>query len=178
MTSKDNFTVTIDGVELDLDSIGFTFTPSTREQPATLRFQPSLAEGIHYFGFNAEDAKRTPVYDNIEDSEVRLRVSAQHRIDELYNYPNPFTDGTMFTFLLTGLEPPQEMEIKVYTVAGRLIRKLSYPPSAMRIGYNALKWDGRDEDGDELANGVYFYKVIARFADETSETIGRMAVLR
>lgn len=178
VTSVDNFTVTLDGEEMDLDSIGYTFTPATKEQPATLRFQPTLSDGIYYFGFNAEDAKRTPVYDNIQDSEVRLRISTQSRLAELYNFPNPFSNGTAFTFLLTGIEPPQEMEIKVYTVAGRLIRVLTYPASSMRIGYNALKWDGRDEDGDELANGVYFYKVIARFADETNETIGRMAVLR
>jgi hypothetical protein len=176
VTSKDNFTITLDGQEMDIDSIGYTFTAGTREQPATLRFQPTLEDGIYYFGFNAEDAKRTPVHDQVP--EVRVRVSTQSRLAELYNYPNPFQTETSFTFLLTGFEPPQEVEVKVYTVAGRLIRKLSYPASSMRIGYNALKWDGRDEDGDELANGVYFYKVITRFTDETSETIGRMAVMR
>lgn len=176
VTSKENFTITLDGEEMDIDSIGYTFTAGTKEQPATLRFQPNLADGIYYFGFNAEDAKKTPVFDEVP--EVRVRVSTQSRIAELYNYPNPFRTETSFTFLLTGFEPPQEVEIKVYTVAGRLIRKLSYPASSMRIGYNALKWDGRDEDGDELANGVYFYKVITHFTDETSETIGRMAVMR
>ncbi|MFA6233205.1 MAG: C25 family cysteine peptidase [Bacteroidota bacterium] len=176
VTSKDNFTITLDGEEMDLDSIGFTMTPATNNQPATLRFQPTLKDGIYYFGFNAEDAKKTKVYDEVK--EVRLRVSTQSRIAELYNYPNPFQGETSFTFLLTGMEPPKEVEVKIYTVAGRLIRKISYPASSMRVGYNALKWDGRDEDGDELANGVYFYKIIAKFTDETFENIGRMAVMR
>ncbi|MBE0644068.1 MAG: hypothetical protein IH600_08310 [Bacteroidetes bacterium] len=176
VSSKDNFTVTIDGEAMDLDSIGFTMTPASNGQPATLRFQPTLKDGIYYFGFNAEDAKKTPVYDEVP--EVRLRVSTQSRIAEMYNYPNPFQGETSFTFLLTGVEPPQEVEVKVYTVAGRLIRRISYPASSMRIGYNALKWDGRDEDGDELANGVYFYKIIAKFTDESFENIGRMAVMR
>jgi hypothetical protein len=176
VTSKDNFTVTLDGDVMDLDSIGFTMTPASKDQPATLRFQPTLKDGIYYFGFNAEDAKKTPVYDEVK--EVRLRVSTQSRIAEMYNYPNPFKGETSFTFLLTGMEPPQELEVKVYTVAGRLIRRISYPASSMRVGYNALKWDGRDEDGDELANGVYFYKIIAKFTDETFENIGRLAVMR
>ncbi|MFZ1731421.1 MAG: C25 family cysteine peptidase [Bacteroidota bacterium] len=176
VTSKDNFTITLDGDVMDLDSIGFTMTPGTSSQPATLRFQPTLKDGIYYFGFNAEDAKKTPVYDEV--TEVRLRVSTQSRIAEMYNYPNPFQGETSFTFLMTGMEPPQELEVKVYTVAGRLIRKISYPASSMRVGYNSLKWDGRDEDGDELANGVYFYKIIAKFTDETFENIGRMAVMR
>jgi hypothetical protein len=176
VTSKDNFTITLDGEPMDLDSIGFTMTPATKDQPATLRFQPTFEDGIYYFGFNAEDAKKTPVYDDVP--EVRLRVSTQSRIAELYNYPNPFDHETSFTFLLTGAEPPREVEVKVYTVAGRLIRKLSYPASTMRIGYNGLKWDGRDEDGDVLANGVYFYKIITKFTDQTFENIGRMAVMR
>ncbi|MDX9759811.1 MAG: C25 family cysteine peptidase [Bacteroidota bacterium] len=176
VTSRDHFTVTVDGEDMDLDSIGFVFTPATKEQPATLRFQPTLADGIYYFGFNAEDAKNTPVYDEVP--EIRVRVSTDNRIAEVYNFPNPFQNETAFTFLLTGAEPPREVEVKVYTVAGRLIRTLSYPASSMRIGYNALKWDGRDQDGDTLANGVYFYKIITHFTDETSETIGRMAVLR
>lgn len=176
VTSQDNFTITLDGEPMDLDSIGFTMTAATKDQPATLRFQPTLADGIYYFGFNAEDAKRTPVYDEVP--EVRLRVSTQSRIAELYNYPNPFDHETSFTFLLTGAEPPPEVEVKIYTVAGRLIRKLSYPASTMRIGYNGLKWDGRDEDGDALANGVYFYKLIAKFTDQSFENIGRMAVMR
>lgn len=176
VTSREHFTVTLDGEDVDVDSIGYVFTPATKEQPATLRFQPTLADGIYYFGFNAEDAKRTPVYDQVP--EIRVRVSTDNRIAEVYNFPNPFQNETAFTFLLTGAEPPREVEVKVYTVAGRLIRSLTYPASSMRIGYNALKWDGRDQDGDALANGVYFYKILTHFTDETSETIGRMAVLR
>lgn len=174
--SIEHFTVTLDGLELDLDSIDHDFTPSTKDAPARLRFQPVLEDGIYYFGFNGMDGKDIMVYE--EPREIRVRVSTENRIAELYNYPNPTEGETAFTFLLTGVEPPQEVEVKVYTVAGRLIRKLSYPASSMRIGYNALKWDGRDEDGDEIANGVYFYKIIANFPDTSFEEIGRMVVMR
>ncbi|MDT8324279.1 MAG: C25 family cysteine peptidase, partial [Bacteroidota bacterium] len=174
--SVDNFTVTVDGQELDFDSLDYQFTPSTKENPATLLFQPELEDGVYYFGFNGIDGKDVPVYE--ETPELRLRVSTANRIEELYNYPNPFAGETAFTFLLTGAEPPRDLRVKIYTVAGRLIRVLTFPASSMRIGYNALKWDGRDEDGDELANGVYFYKVIAEFTDNTFEQIGRMAVMR
>jgi hypothetical protein len=173
---KKHFTVSIDGIELDFDSLDYQFTPSTKSSPAMLRFQPMLEDGIYYFGFNGTDGKEVPVYE--EAPELRLRVSTESRIDELFNYPNPFAGETSFTFRLTGMEPPQELSVKIYTVAGRLIRVLDYPASSMRIGYNALKWDGRDEDGDELANGVYFYKIIAKFTDDTFENIGRMAVMR
>ncbi|MCB2203826.1 hypothetical protein KQI65_03690 [bacterium] len=175
--SVENLTVTIDGEEIAFDSLDYDFTPSTKSTPAILRFQLELADGIYYFGFNGVDAKSVPVYED-EVPELRLIVSTENRIAEMYNYPNPFTNETSFTFLLTGAEPPQELKVKVYTVAGRLIRVLDFPPTSMHIGYNALKWDGRDEDGDELANGVYFYKIVANFTEETFEEIGRMAVMR
>ncbi len=175
--SAEHFDVTLDGLALDLDSIDHDLTPSTKESPATLRFQPHLDDGVYYFGFNARDGKDVPVYED-EVPEIMVRVSTEGRIAELYNFPNPFQRETAFTFLLTGAEPPQDIEVKIYTVAGRMIRRLAFPASSMRIGYNALKWDGRDQDGDELANGVYFYKVIATFPDKSFEEIGRMAVMR
>ena len=107
-------------------------TPSTKDSPARLRFQPVLEDGIYYFGFNGMDGKDILVYE--EPREIRVRVSTESRIAELYNYPNPTEGETAFTFLLTGVEPPQEVEVKIYTVAGRLIRKLGYPASSMRIG--------------------------------------------
>jgi hypothetical protein len=173
---KEKYRVSIDGDLLDLDSISVSFTPSTRETPAVLRFQPLLADGEYYFGFNAMDGADQRVYE--EDLEIYLRVSSQSRITELYNYPNPFAGETSFTFLLTGADVPDEVQVKVYTIAGRLIRTMTWPATSLRIGYNALKWDGRDQDGDEIANGVYFFKLISRFHDTTVEEIGRMSVLR
>jgi hypothetical protein len=176
ISEKEKFRVSIDGDALSLDSLSASFTPSTRETPAVLRFQPNLADGEYYFGFNATDGNDQKVYE--EDLEIRVRVSSQSRIAEMYNYPNPFSGETQFTFLLTGAGVPEEIQVKVYTVAGRLIRTMTYPPTAVRIGYNALKWDGRDEDGDAIANGVYFYKLISRFSDTTVEEVGRMSVLK
>jgi flagellar hook assembly protein FlgD len=43
-----------------------------------------------------------------------------------------------------------------------------------------IPWDGRDRDGDEVANGVYLYKVVARTLDGryTSEALGKLAKVR
>lgn len=176
LTSREGFRVTIDGDALDLDSVNASFTPSVGNTPAMLRFQPQLADGEYYFGFNARDGNDQLAF--VEDLEVLVRVTTANRITQLYNYPNPSVGATDFTFILTGATPPDEVQVKIFTVAGRLIRTLNYPGSATRIGFNALKWDGRDEDGDVPANGVYFYKVISKFNDTTAEEIGRMAVMR
>jgi len=73
---------------------------------------------------------------------------------------------------------PDEFLIKVYTIAGRLIRDISLPQSRLQIGFNKILWDGRDQDGDELGNGVYFYKIIAKFPDKTQVKTQKLAKVR
>ena len=80
----------------------------------------------------------------------------------MYNYPNPFPNDTYFTFELRGQNAPEELKIRIFTVAGRLIRDISIPPSDLHVGFNTIYWNGRDQDGDEVANGVYFYKIMAK----------------
>jgi hypothetical protein len=63
---------------------------------------------------------------------------------QVFNYPNPFSDNTYFTFELRGIIPPQEFKIKIFTVAGRLIREINVPTSSLQIGFNKIPWDGRD----------------------------------
>ena len=94
------------------------------------------------------------------------------------NHPNPFTEKTHFTFELRGVVVPQEFKIKVFTVAGRLIRIIDVPPSDLRIGFNTIAWDGRDQDGDEIANGLYFYKIVSKVGDEIKTITQKLAKVK
>jgi flagellar hook assembly protein FlgD len=60
-------------------------------------------------------------------------------------------------------------------VAGRLIRELKYFDE---VGYVEHEWDGTDEAGVEVANGVYYLRFVARRGDERIERIEKMARLR
>jgi flagellar hook assembly protein FlgD len=58
------------------------------------------------------------------------------------------------------------------TVSGKVVREITQDQlGAIRIGRNITEyaWDGRDEFGDRLANGIYFYKVFTGIAGETIE---------
>ena len=55
--------------------------------------------------------------------------------------------------------------IRIFTVSGRVVREITQDElGPLRIGNNATDyaWNGRDEFGDQLANGVYLYKVSIR----------------
>ena len=98
----------------------------------------------------------------------------------MYNYPNPFKDGTYFTFIVTGDKIPDQLYLKIYTVAGRLIRTINVSSAELGsdVGFKRIYWDGKDEDGDEIANGVYFYKVIYKVKDVVKTVTQKLAKIK
>ncbi|MBK8231371.1 MAG: hypothetical protein IPK72_12435 [Candidatus Eisenbacteria bacterium] len=71
--------------------------------------------------------------------------------------------------------------MKVFTPTGREIARLE--PTRVRptrLAEEGLLWDGRDGDGDPLANGVYFYKITAKpvAGGKSVEHFGRLVVSR
>ncbi|MCZ6679368.1 MAG: alpha-glucuronidase family glycosyl hydrolase [Candidatus Poribacteria bacterium] len=96
------------------------------------------------------------------------------RLDVLYNHPNPFDQATTFIYELT--RDADEISISIYTKAGRRVRVLK--DISAQEGYNEAMWDGRDEDGEPLANGVYLYRIRGGADDEQVQAFGRLAILR
>ncbi len=123
--------------------------------------------------------KAWDIQNNSSETEIYFTISLADDLTLLnvVNYPNPFSNSTTFTFQRIGIDPIN-VEVKIFSIAGRLIGKLN----AYNIADRSVRipWDGRDSDGAELANGVYLYKLIARSLDgqHTSETIGKLAVIR
>ncbi|HON17749.1 MAG TPA: C25 family cysteine peptidase [Salinivirgaceae bacterium] len=96
---------------------------------------------------------------------VQFEVINRSTITRLLNYPNPFSTSTRFVFTLTGSKIPDELRIQIYSVSGRLVREITLEElGPIRIGENITQfaWDGTDQYGDRLANGVYFYRVITK----------------
>ena len=88
----------------------------------------------------------------------------------MLNYPNPFARNTQFTFEITA---PAEIAVTIYTLQGRKIKAL--PKQSFSEGYHHLDWDGRDEYGGRLANGVYLYRLEASDNNSKVSIIGKLA---
>ncbi len=167
-------TLSIDGRDddkIDLTDL-FNYDAGSYTRGTILYPLTNLAEGRHTVEIKA--------WDNLNNSNTvtaDFTIQPQDRLilSEVLNYPNPFRQRTTFTF---GLNLAAEIRIKIFTLSGRLIRTLE-PFDAQR-GFNMMEWDGRDADGDELANGVYLYKIIAtqRQSNESlrAEEIGKLVV--
>ena len=96
------------------------------------------------------------------DYKVGFEVVRESMITNVLNYPNPFTTQTRFVFTLTGTDIPDRFRIRIFNVRGTVVKEIDQTElGPIRIGLNVTDyaWDGTDEWGDELANGVYFYQV-------------------
>lgn len=94
---------------------------------------------------------------------VAFQVINKPMISNMLNYPNPFTTSTAFVFTLTGSEVPQNVRIQILTITGKVVREITKEElGPLHIGRNIteFKWDGTDQYGQKLANGVYLYRVI------------------
>ncbi|HWP81075.1 MAG TPA: C25 family cysteine peptidase [Bacteroidota bacterium] len=152
------------------------FESRSGPEKALVVYRPRLAKGEHRLSIQVQDATG-----NLADTaaqEIRFRVETESRLLNVVNIPNPFSRETDFTFNIVGSTLPEELLIKIYSVSGRLIHQITLPQSSLRFGFNQVRWNGRDAEGDELANGVYFYKLVMRLGEKNEEVIQKLAKVR
>lgn len=158
--------LTLDGVEVPEQQRKLFQDPDSR-QVMTVTYSPDLAAGEHELAIEAKD-----INGNVATLSSTFRVEGVFSLASLANHPNPFQQQTTIAFLLT--ETASEVKLAIYTVSGRLIRTYTLQGIA---GYHEVDWDGTDEDGNEVANGVYYLKFTAENNSNKIERFEKMARL-
>jgi hypothetical protein len=135
--------------------------PNT-DNTAMLEFKPYfLQDGDYQLTVTGKDRSEN-IAGNIT-YKVAFRVINKAMISNMLNYPNPFTTSTAFVFTITGSEVPQNIRIQILTITGKIVRDITKDElGPLRVGTNIteFKWDGTDQFGQKLANGIYLYRVI------------------
>lgn len=129
---------------------------------------------------NPQESLTVYVSDNCFNQTIKkiiLNTNIYDRIsiEDILIYPNPLKThkGLWITFVLS---QSAKVNIKIYTIAGRLVKVISEIPC--HPGYNQWFWDGRDEYGDELSNGVYFVHILAEGSSGTDKKIEKFIIAR
>jgi hypothetical protein len=133
-----------------------------------IKYTPAkLNDGLYSLRIRAKDV--TGNYNVKNDYEIEFEVINESSITKFYPYPNPVVNSMKFVFTLTGEVIPEKIKIQITTTAGKVVREIFKEELGnVKIGNNIsdFTWDGTDQYGDRLANGVYFYKVFIEKANE------------
>ncbi len=133
-----------------------------------------LADGNYTIKLKAWDT-----YNNFSEVSINFNVKSDQAlsVNNVFNYPNPMTDATAFTFQ-HNFDLPLSAEIDIYTVAGRKIKVLKR--TNIMDKFVSIEWDGKDDDGDYIANGTYIYKLIVKTDDGSYSKVhtGKLAKLK
>lgn len=151
----------------DNDTLRFTPASSGSDNSAVVDFFPQFTSQYNPEGDEYELIVKGKDRSGNKAGESEYRVAftviTKPMISNLLNYPNPFSTSTAFVFTLTGGEVPQNMKIQILTITGKIVREITKDElGPIRIGRNIteFKWDGTDQFGQKLANGVYLYRFV------------------
>ena len=151
----------------DNDTLRFNPATSGTNNTATIDFFPYFAtqynpEGDEY-QLIVRGKDRSGNRSGESEYRVAFKIINKPMISNMLNYPNPFSTSTAFVFTITGSEVPNNIKIQILTVTGKIVREITKDElGPIRIGRNITeyKWDGTDQFGQKLANGVYLYRVV------------------
>ncbi|EMR04117.1 putative type IX secretion system sortase PorU2 [Cesiribacter andamanensis] len=147
---------------ISLQSAAVRFYPASPQENCRIEFSAGpLEDGLYTLQVQAEDASGNKA--GTRPYTIAFEVVSESSVTHFYPYPNPFSTATRFAFTLTGNEIPDDLKIQIMTVSGKVVREIMKEElGPLRIGNNLTQyaWDGTDEWGDRLANGVYLYRVV------------------
>jgi len=113
--------------------------------------------------FNDTITAQTHAVDMITGVDDDANLLPDSRIVLYGNVPNPFNPVTFIGFYLPR---PEVVSLRVYDLAGRLVRTL-YQSDFLEAGHHECSWNGQDESGRTVAAGVFCYRLESGSYSET-----------
>ncbi|MBP7821497.1 MAG: hypothetical protein KA010_01145, partial [Saprospiraceae bacterium] len=155
---------------VSLNDPNVTFIPATSAGPNG-KNNKAIVEINNEFPYNGEYQLLVQAQDvsgnesGKIDYKVRFEVIKESSLSNMFNYPNPFSTATRFVYTLTGLETPSQFKVQILSVSGKIVKEIDqneFGPLKAGTHLSDFVWDGTDDFGDRLANGVYLYRVLAK----------------
>lgn len=122
----------------------------------------NLQEGSHTLKLKAWDN-----YNNASVAQISFNVVNSNglTISRLFNYPNPFTDKTLFYFEHNCPQSIIDYELTIFSVSGKQVKTLTGSFYGEKFLSPPIEWNGADDFGDRIGRGVYFYCLKIRNSD-------------
>jgi hypothetical protein len=135
-----------------------------------------LEDGPHTLSLKAWD-----VYNNSSTKTIDFVVAEDETValTHVLNYPNPFTTSTEFFFEHNQNCNNLQVQLQIFTIAGNLVKTISQRVNMNGFRSEGIPWNGRDDYGDQLAKGVYIYRLkVVTETGESAEKLEKLVVLK
>ena len=171
-----DITATLDGDRSSALILNDFFQANTdSHNSGSLRYPYSgLEKGKHEISVKVWD-----IHNNSADSTISFLVvdSEEMLIEELFNYPNPFSDFTLFSIEHNRPDREMRLVIRIYDLNGALVRLIDRQIYSPGYRLEPPRWDGRSEGGGTLGAGVYVYSATLSTSEGEEATAGGKLVL-
>jgi hypothetical protein len=119
----------------------------------------NLSIGPHVLRIKAWDT-----FNNSAEKEIEFIAARNEKLalEHILNYPNPFAGHTTFHFDHNRSGDALDVQVQIFTVSGKLVRTLTAYVLTSESHVSSISWDGRDDYNDQLARGVYVYRLSVR----------------
>ena len=149
--------------KINLTGNDVVFYPAGENNTFELKYKPkNLPDGIYTLRVQAKDV--TGNKSGSKPYTIQFEVINEVAVSNFLPYPNPFSTRMWFVYTLTG-DLPDQIRVQIFTITGKLVRSIFMDElGPLKIGTHKTDfvWDGTDDYGDQLANGLYIYKVSVR----------------
>jgi hypothetical protein len=135
-----------------------------------------IEPGAHTLTFKAWD-----VNNNSSERSIGFVVKEKEspELSHVLNYPNPFTTSTKFFFEHNQVNTALESQIQIFTVSGKLVKTINTLVNTQGFRSEGIAWDGKDDFGDQLAKGVYIYRLSIKTDDGgNAEKLEKLVILK
>jgi len=162
--SWDNENFGDNGIELMLYDVGKDRVVSMREMTS---YSFHLGEG-------EEESKKFRIY---YGDEVFIREELKPAGITLGNaYPNPFNQSTVMPFTLPKGNGIYTVKVEIYNTMGQRVKVLM--DNQLDNGYHSISWDGTNEAGQVVSEGIFIYKLGVSHAEGRKDLTGKMIFRR
>ena len=125
------------------------------------------------------DLKVWDTQDNPSEASLWLVVGEEADVflAQVRNYPNPFSEETYFTLAHHGDDGEFDLCIEIFDLLGRRVNRIIKRVSSTGGAFEPVRWDGRDQNGSSLRNGIYTYRFTLTDDNGYSRSVSQRMVL-
>jgi hypothetical protein len=169
---------TLDGDRINAISLNEFFQANTNSyNSGVIRYAYSnLEEGRHEITVKIWD-----IHNNSTEASLEFLVAGSEEmlLEKLFNYPNPFSDQTLFNIEHNRPDREMRLVLKIYNLSGKEVRTIDRQVYCAGYRLEPVVWDGTTSGGAKLGGGVYIYRVtLSTEEGEVASESGKLILLR